>query len=155
MHRIRVTRRGRIVTELALEGAVSIGRTVQNVLRLPEESVSSEHARVELKEEGCFLTDLASRNGTVVDGERIDSGSSVELCGGERISVGSYEITYVPPNLTTELSIDDLGGPEWASDDILPAAHKRRNRSSERMLAVVALIVSVIALGTVVFSRIL
>ena len=155
MHRIRVTRRGRVVTELALEGAVSIGRTVQNVLRLPEQSVSSEHARVELNDDGCFLTDLASRNGTVVDGERIDSGSSVELCGGERISVGSYELTYVPPNLTTELTIDDLGGPEWTSDEILPTAHRRRKRNSERTLSVVALIVSVIALGTVVLSRIL
>lgn len=154
MHRIRVTRRGRVVTELVLEGAVSVGRTVDNVLRLPEQSVSGRHATLELTDDGCRLTDLQSRNGTVVDGERLEAGETVELCGGERISVGSYELQYVPPNMTTEIRLEDLG-PEWTDDPILPAPRRRKRRSSERALSIVALIVSVIALASVVLSRVL
>lgn len=154
MHRIRVTRRGRVVTEIALTGEISIGRTVDNVLRLPETSVSGSHAKLTLTEDGCFLTDLESRNGTVVDGERVDPQAPVELCGGERIGVGSYELMYVPPNMTAELPVEALGK-EWTDDIILPAPRLRRRRSPlQRALAVAALLVSIAALAVVVLSRV-
>jgi pSer/pThr/pTyr-binding forkhead associated (FHA) protein len=143
------------VTEIALTGEIASGRTIDNVLRLPETSVSGSHAKLTLTDAGCFLTDLESRNGTVLDGERVAPQEPVELCGGERIGVGSYELMYVPPNMTAELPVEAVGG-EWTDDVILPKPRLRRRRSPlQRALAVIALLMSVAALAVVVLSRVL
>ncbi len=81
MHRIRVTRRGRVVTELALQGEVSIGRTVQNVLRLPEASVSSHHARVELTDEAIGRSLERTRRAGRAMGENVRGARDAEFPG--------------------------------------------------------------------------
>jgi two-component system, cell cycle response regulator len=48
----------------------TIGRHPTNTLRIDEESISRFHARISRDEEGFFVEDLESRNGTFVGGER-------------------------------------------------------------------------------------
>jgi hypothetical protein len=65
---------------------VSIGRTGENDLVLPEQPVSRRHAAIQRVPEGWLLTDLGSTNGTYVDGRRI---AEPHLLGpGERVTIG-------------------------------------------------------------------
>jgi pSer/pThr/pTyr-binding forkhead associated (FHA) protein len=50
---------------------VSIGRSSDNTLILDEEFVSDHHARLRVKDDGWWLEDLSSTNGTWVKGERL------------------------------------------------------------------------------------
>ena len=49
----------------------NIGRAEYNDLVLPDESVSTSHAKLQRREGVWILVDLESTNGTHVDGERI------------------------------------------------------------------------------------
>ena len=58
---------------------VTIGREPESDIRIDESSVSTRHARVDIKpseflegHEDIFLLDLNSTNGTTVNGKRID-----------------------------------------------------------------------------------
>jgi pSer/pThr/pTyr-binding forkhead associated (FHA) protein len=74
--------------DLPLEGSmISIGRTGDNDLALPEHGVSRRHASIRRVSQGWLLADLGSTNGTYVDGRRI--GGAHLLQPGERVAIGS------------------------------------------------------------------
>lgn len=57
------------------------------VIPLPE--VSRIHARIERKEEGYYLTDSNSRNGTYVNGVRLEANETVKLKDGDMVGFAS------------------------------------------------------------------
>jgi hypothetical protein len=67
--------------------AFTIGRSSSASLPLEQEhGVSKDHARIELQIPGFILTDLGSRNGTFVNGKKIDTvklsdGDEIQICG--------------------------------------------------------------------------
>jgi hypothetical protein len=72
-------------------GEVVIGRGRDNALRLPDPDTSRRHARI-LCEDGRYrIQDLASTNGTFVNGERVQER---ELSPGDRIRIGANQITF-------------------------------------------------------------
>lgn len=48
-----------------------IGRGTHNDVPIPDESVSDLHAKVQLREDGWYVVDMGSTNGTYVGGERV------------------------------------------------------------------------------------
>jgi len=54
--------------------------------------VSERHALLESRNGTCTVTDLESRNGTSVNGRRIDD--TVEVKDGDRIALGHTELRY-------------------------------------------------------------
>jgi pSer/pThr/pTyr-binding forkhead associated (FHA) protein len=64
---------------------IHIGRSAENDVRLADDSVSGAHATLVRRGAVWHLIDLASTNGTFVDGKRID---------GEEIIQGSAEIRF-------------------------------------------------------------
>jgi hypothetical protein len=72
-----------------------IGRSSAAGLRIDDRRVSGEHATLAWSDDGWTLRDLASRNGTFVDGERLESGTSRTLTRGERVSFGGPEGGFV------------------------------------------------------------
>jgi transcriptional regulator with GAF, ATPase, and Fis domain len=77
-------------SELALERpVVSIGRAVNNDIRLSSSLVSRHHCRIEFGGEGTFVVDLGSANGTLVNGEKVTR-RLVEP--GDKIQVGGVRI---------------------------------------------------------------
>ena len=73
-------------SELEFEQAViSIGRAVDNDIRLSNTLVSRHHCRIEVGEEGAWITDLGSSNGTQVNGDTVTR-SLVEA--GDQVGVG-------------------------------------------------------------------
>ena len=76
-------------------GGVRLGRSSSNDVHIPDEELSRNHCLFEQSgEAGIRITDLASANGTFVNGEQLGSDSR-ELKGGDEIEVGSTKISVV------------------------------------------------------------
>ena len=67
------------------QSVISIGRAVDNDIRLSNTLVSRHHCRIEVGEDGAWLTDLGSSNGTQVNGDSV--GRRV-VEPGDQIGVG-------------------------------------------------------------------
>ena len=70
--------------------------TVQIVLK--EATVSRIHARLLCREEGWYLEDLNSKNGTYVNGSLLENGKQVKLNSGDKIRFADVACTYVKPS---------------------------------------------------------
>lgn len=78
--------------QVALAADVELGRDPACTVRLPAEDVSRHHARITADAEGHVVVDLASTNGTWVNGRRVDVH---RLRAGDRVRVGKFVARYV------------------------------------------------------------
>ena len=81
-------------------GGTRLGRAPDNVLQLPEGSVSRYHAYLKADDDGMVrLTDLGSTNGTYLNGERVAEHTPVVLRDGDRLRFGSTMVLkFVRPD---------------------------------------------------------
>lgn len=79
---------------------VNIGRAEYNDLVLPEDSVSTQHAKLQRREGMWFLIDLDSTNGTFVDGERVTE--DVPLAPGAVVRFGEVKTFFEPVDDTVD-----------------------------------------------------
>ncbi len=70
---------------------MTVGRTEDNDMEIPDGSVSSHHGQFTNEGGHWVFTDLGSTNGTKVNGERVDR---VELGHGASFEIGSVAATY-------------------------------------------------------------
>jgi pSer/pThr/pTyr-binding forkhead associated (FHA) protein len=73
---------------------VNIGRAEYNDLVIPDESVSTTHAKLQRREGVWVLVDLDSTNGTFVDGERV--AGEAPLAPGATIRLGDVALVFEP-----------------------------------------------------------
>jgi hypothetical protein len=73
---------------------VTIGRHPDNDLILESKSVSRYHAHIKLRQSRYYLTDLASANGTTVNGKSV---TECALQDGDSISFGGTEVVFRRP----------------------------------------------------------
>jgi pSer/pThr/pTyr-binding forkhead associated (FHA) protein len=84
---------GRAGESFTLEGErTSIGRTPDAGVFLDDVTVSRNHALVVRRDDGVYLDDLGSLNGTYVNRRRIES---QELEDGDEIQIGKYKLSYL------------------------------------------------------------
>ena len=76
---------------LPSRATVVIGRSRDCDLRLPDTDTSRRHAKIVCDAGRFVLYDLASTNGTFVNGERVDER---ELAPGDRIRIGAHTVTF-------------------------------------------------------------
>jgi hypothetical protein len=74
---------------------ITIGRTSDADVTIPELSISVEHAALEATPFGLAVIDLGSTNGTFVDGERVTRGITVSLYSGMKLALARYEFEYL------------------------------------------------------------
>jgi pSer/pThr/pTyr-binding forkhead associated (FHA) protein len=87
-----VLRDGNVVERDITQNEVSLGKGPQNDIILPDASVSSAHAIIRF-EDGVFkLTDLGSRNGTLINDARITEPR--EIRHGDLIKMGHCSLTF-------------------------------------------------------------
>ncbi|NIM58906.1 MAG: FHA domain-containing protein [Candidatus Aminicenantes bacterium] len=92
MPNIQVTNTdGRISNFSILKDMIVIGRSEENDLVLPDQSVSRNHARITKEEKGYVLTDLGSFNGTKVYGKPIQS---IRLKNNDEIKIGKIMLKF-------------------------------------------------------------
>jgi serine phosphatase RsbU (regulator of sigma subunit) len=87
-----------------------IGRNPPADLVLEGNTVSRRHCRLELQDGQLRLTDLASTNGTFVNGARLTEATTLE--DGANISVGAYRLRYHRRN-QDETADADAMEQEW------------------------------------------
>ncbi len=98
-----VSRNNKEVFRFALTGKlVSIGRSSQCDIVLPDKSVSSLHANLVRKSDGWLIMDLQSRNGTYVNDDKI---SQKMIVDGNIVQVGSFCLLLKEENAGEETSM--------------------------------------------------
>jgi hypothetical protein len=70
---------------------IVLGRSKEADVRVPDGNVSRRHAELRLEDDGYWIVDLGSMNGTIVNGKRVDRARLEE---GDRITLGSTEIVF-------------------------------------------------------------
>ena len=127
------------------EGGVRLGRSSSNDIHLPDEELSRNHCLFEpVGEEGIRVTDLASANGTLVNGEVL-GGDPVELRLGDVVEVGKTVLSVVGDQPLPSADGVDLG---LGKDAAQAAAPESRRRSP---LANVLWAVAVLGMGAAIY----
>ena len=82
---------GRLIFDRAIPpSGLSIGRLAPCEVLLKGTPISRQHARVSVDEDGPFVTDLGSANGTFVDGNRIEADKALD--DRSLIEIGEYRL---------------------------------------------------------------
>lgn len=83
-------------------GVVTIGRHPQCEIQIEQGAVSRKHATISFKDDGFYLDDLSSRNGTYLNDQRIstatrlDDGAKIKICDVSFQFQMSESINYFP-----------------------------------------------------------
>ena len=97
----------------SLANRVHIGRSPDSEIYLTDPKASRHHAFIQRYDDGYYIADLASSNGTYVNGERIQSPTL--LNAGDSIVIGDTELFVVGgPELSPREGEETLvaGSPE-------------------------------------------
>ena len=82
-------RHGKNAAEISFEqGTYTIGRVDGNDVVLPSNSVSRTHARIFVSNNKCYIDDLGSTAGSIINGVPISG--RTEITNGTRIKIGEY-----------------------------------------------------------------
>jgi len=92
---------------------ISIGRAIDNDVRLTSALVSRHHCRIEIGPEGSWVIDLGSANGTSVNGQKVKRRL---LEAGDRVQVGAARIILGEPPLEDEPQAGDTQSFELEPD---------------------------------------
>jgi pSer/pThr/pTyr-binding forkhead associated (FHA) protein len=82
--------RGNKVKTVSLDGNLQIGRAEACQVRLEDTYISSFHARIFRRDDGWYVEDLGSTNGTYLNQRRVTS--PAELRAGDRLKVGKITL---------------------------------------------------------------
>jgi hypothetical protein len=81
----------------APSGPITVGRTSENDVVIPEYSISKRHCTFEQRDGAVTISDAGSTNGTLLNGAPLEGRSSIPLCGGEIITMGRFTFVYETP----------------------------------------------------------
>jgi pSer/pThr/pTyr-binding forkhead associated (FHA) protein len=91
-------------------GVNRLGRNPSNDFSITEPSISSFHCEIRVSEQGLFIVDLESTNGTFIDGQMIKEGT---LLPGQSLRLGSIEFRVDAREFV--VAIPELSKPEGPS----------------------------------------
>ena len=75
-----------------------VGRGAHNDVRLPDESVSETHAKLQKREDGWYVVDMDSTNGTYVGGSRVSGERKIE--GSPDLRFGGMKFRFTAVGMT-------------------------------------------------------
>ena len=104
---------------LPASGEATLGRGPECEIVLDFDSISRRHAHLRIGEP-CVLTDLGSRNGTRLLGERLGSGEARPVDYGDAFSMGPVSLLLVAPS--TGVAGERLNGSRLVIHDVDPDA---------------------------------
>ena len=88
-------------TRFSIRSALThVGRGAHNDVRLADDSVSETHAKLQRRDDGWYVVDMASTNGTYVGGTRISGERRLE--GTPDVRFGGMKMRFVPADAAAE-----------------------------------------------------
>ena len=69
----------------------TVGRDPGSAIFLDDVTVSRKHATFERRDEGWFVKDTGSLNGTYVNGEQVEE---TKLATGDEVQIGKFKLTF-------------------------------------------------------------
>ena len=84
-------------------GCYRVGREGDKEILLPHHSVSRDHCEIWVMDDAVMVRDLESRNGTVIDGERV---TEAPLLEGQTLHIGDVELLLTEG--PARISVPDL-----------------------------------------------
>ena len=75
-----------------IKGRITIGRSRDSDIFLPDQWLSRQHAEIRQKNDGYYVSDLGSKNGTLLNGGRIHE--EQRLRAGDIITLGEHILTF-------------------------------------------------------------
>jgi hypothetical protein len=75
------------------DDAATVGRATTNTIQIESPGTSREHCKFEKTDAGYRVTDCGSRNGTKVNGTKVESH---DLRPGDVVAVGKHTLTFDP-----------------------------------------------------------
>ena len=93
-----------------LKDRVTIGRSRDSDIFLPDQWLSRQHAEIRQKADGYYVSDLGSKNGTLLNGGRVVE--EQRLRAGDIITLGEHILTFSlgePGDEETEADSDPIG----------------------------------------------
>ncbi len=100
--------------EVTIEGVLTIGRSPENTIQLDDLQISRKHAQVIVKDDGVFLVDLASGNGTYIGPDRI---VEHRLEDGNIFRMGRQQMQFRAAKEIKDKYADLYGDAEVESED--------------------------------------
>lgn len=84
-------------------GTTTIGRRAGNdVVISTDPYVSGRHADVLCDDTGCYLTDVGSTNGSMVNGKKLEAGQREMLLDGDEVALGQTTLKFEMSAITAE-----------------------------------------------------
>jgi pSer/pThr/pTyr-binding forkhead associated (FHA) protein len=78
-------------TFLLKDEETTVGRDPGSAIFLDDVTVSRRHATVQRRDDGWFVVDSGSLNGTYVNGEQVDE---TKLATGDELQIGKFKLTF-------------------------------------------------------------
>lgn len=72
---------------------MTIGRSPMAGLPIFEATISRDHAEIHLREDGFYIRDLGSTNGSLVNGQLLGPQETLKLWPGDTLTLGSLELS--------------------------------------------------------------
>jgi phosphoserine phosphatase RsbU/P len=89
---------------------ITIGRSRESDIFLPDQWLSRQHAEIHERSGGFVLLDLGSKNGTLLNGERVSD--ERRLRDGDVISLGEHQLTFAAAAAAAAAAAEDEPEPE-------------------------------------------
>ena len=95
---------------IPINDGIIIGRGNDCKIVIKDERISSNHLKIVVSDEECFIVDLETKNGTVVNGQKIPTNEKFKLYHNDILQLGRYQFQFVDEKLTTRLgqTVEDI-----------------------------------------------
>lgn len=131
---LHVTHQRANLTRIPLLPITVVGRSVDCHLKIATTQVSRRHCQISIHVDGVYVEDLASANGTYLDGVRLTPGVPTFVHPGGRLNIGpaKFIVDYVlpPPRQRTSLDVHE-------ANDLSPFTHPEQERQNDQRYLVV------------------
>jgi hypothetical protein len=111
------------------EGQFAVGRNASCQLSLDDPLVSRRHALLTVAADGVTIEDLQSRNGVLVNGQRIEGVTPVHA--GDKIVIGSQEMTLLQAKETGAAHVTSGGMPKMTLSRMEAAMQQLADRDEQ------------------------
>ena len=79
-------------SKISMTSQITIGRASDNSVVIDNKLASRHHAMIQRIKDDYYLKDLDSTNGTLLNGQKIQSGKYFKLHSGDKITIGKTEL---------------------------------------------------------------